>query len=121
MEQGRADANPVIGTARNDEQSRDRVLAPAELRTVWNALGADDFGDIMRLLALTAQRAGEIAGLAFPEIHDDLIVLPRERTKNDCSHVVPLSGPAKAILSKREQQGGRRRHAGSHTRNTSRT
>ena len=107
MEQGRADANPVIGTARNEERSRDRVLAPAELRAIWDALDDNDFGDIVRLLALTAQRASEIAGLSFPEIHDDTIVLPAKRTKNSRSHVVPLSAAAKAILDKHKQEGER--------------
>jgi integrase len=59
------------------------------------------------LLALTAQRASEIAGLSFPEIHDDTIVLPAERTKNSRSHVVPLSAAAKAILDKHKQEGER--------------
>jgi integrase len=107
MEQGRADANPVIGTARNREQSRERVLAPAELRAIWSALGDDDFGDILRLLSLTGQRAGEIAGLMFSEIHDGMIVLGGDRTKNHRAHVVPLSDPAKSILAKREKQGDR--------------
>jgi integrase len=107
MEQGRADANPVIGTARNEEQSRDRVLAPAELRAIWDALDDDDFGDIVRLLALTAQRASEIAGLSFPELHDGTIVLPGERTKNSRSHVVPLSAAAKVILDRHKQEDER--------------
>jgi len=82
IEQGLLEANPVIGTKKNEEQSRERVLTPNELRAIWNALGDDHFGDIIRLLALTGQRAAEIAGLRRSEIHGDLIVLPGERTKN---------------------------------------
>jgi len=33
----------------------------------------------------------EIAGLRDSEIHDDLIILPGERTKNGRPHVVPLA------------------------------
>jgi integrase len=98
MQQGLVDGNPVIGTARNQERPRDRVLEPAELRLIWNALGADDFGNIIKLLALTGQRASEIAGLCWSEVRDDLIVLSGERTKNHRPHTVPLSGAARAIL-----------------------
>jgi integrase len=107
MEQGIADTNTVIGTARHKEQSRDRVLAPAELRLIWNALSDDDFGSIIKLLALTGQRAAEIAGLCRSEIADGTIVLPAERTKNHRPHIVPLSPAAAAIIEaqpKREKR-----------------
>ena len=107
IEQGIAETNPVIGTSRHEEQSRDRVLAPAELRAIWNALGDDDFGSIIKLLALTGQRAAEIAGLCWSEIADDTIVLPGERTKNHRPHIIPLSDAAAAIIAalpKREER-----------------
>jgi integrase len=107
MEKGFADTNPVTNTARNKEQSRDRVLAPAELRAIWGALGEDDFGAIIKLLALSGQRAGEIAGLCWSEIADDTIVLPGERTKNHRPHVVPLSAPAAAIIAEQPRRGDR--------------
>ena len=107
MEQGRADGNPVIGTTRNKEESRDRVLTPPELRLIWSELGDDDFADIVRLLALTGQRAGEIAGLTHSEMHDAQITLEKERTKNDRAHVVPLSAAAMAIIAKHEKRDDR--------------
>ena len=64
IENGHADLNPIIGTKKNEEQSRDRVLTPSELRLIWNALGDDDHGSIVKLLALTGQRESEIAGSA---------------------------------------------------------
>jgi integrase len=100
MQQGVADINPVIGTMRNEEQSRDRVLTPSELRLIWNELGDDDFGAIIKLLALTGQRAAEIAGLSWSEIaDDDTIILAGERTKNHRPHTVPLSAAAAAIIA----------------------
>src|SRR5262249_32698608 len=57
------------------------------------------FGAIMKLLALTGQRGGEIAGLSWSEVQDDRLVLPGERTKNHRPHDVPLSTPARAILN----------------------
>ena len=63
----------------------------------------------MRLLALTGQRANEIAALRWSEIGDGVIVLPSERTKNHRVHRVPLSAPARAIL---EAQPHRTNEAG---------
>jgi integrase len=100
VEQSLAETNPVIGTSLNKETSRDRVLLPAELRAIWAALPDDHFGSIMKLLALTGQRADEIASLGWSEIHGNMIVLPKERTKNSRPHVVPLSQAAFAIIEK---------------------
>jgi integrase len=96
-------ANPVLGTERKKEISRDRVLSGDELAAVWNALEDDHYGAIVKLLILTGQRADEIASLRWSEIGEGAITLPPERLKNKGGksrkpHVVPLSGPAHAIL-----------------------
>jgi integrase len=107
MQRGHADVNPVIGTEKNKEQSRDRVLTPAELRIIWNAAGADDYGSIVKLLALTGQRESEIGSLRRTEINEALIILPPERTKNRRPHVVPLSPAALAIVAAQELRDDR--------------
>jgi integrase len=108
IQHGRADANPVVNTAKNGEQSRDRVLTPSELRLIWNGLGDDNqYAAIIRLLALTGQRASEIAGLRRSEIHGDQLILPGERTKNGRDHVLPLSGIAAQILEQQQNRNGR--------------
>ena len=62
MGEGLADANPVIGTNKaSSEVSRDHVMTDAELTTVWRACREDDYGRIVRLLMLTAQRRDEVA------------------------------------------------------------
>jgi integrase len=104
---GLVDANPVMGTERNKEYSRERVLAAAELRTIWNALEDDHYGAIVKLLALTAQRAGEIGGLCWSEIGDKAITLSGERTKNKRAHVIPLSETARAIIAKQPHRADR--------------
>ena len=91
IQRGHAELNPVIGTEKNKEQSRARVLTPAELRLIWNAAGDDDYGSIVKLLALTGQRENEIGSLCHSEIYDAEIILPEQRTKNGRPHVVPLS------------------------------
>jgi integrase len=88
---------------KRDEKSRDRVLSLPELKAIWDACRDDDYGDILRLLILTGQRANEIAALRWDEVHDEMIVLPGERTKNHRAHVVPLSDAAKALLEKRDR------------------
>ena len=99
IQRAHAELNPVIGTEKNKEQSRARVLTPAELRLVWNAAGDDHYGSIVKLLALTGQRETEIGSLRHSEIHDNEIILPAERTKNARPHVVPLSPLALDIIA----------------------
>jgi integrase len=101
MTQGFIDHNPVIGTAKNPEASRDRVLAPNELAGIWNNVADDQYGAILKVLMLSGQRAGEIGGLRWSEVDLDknVILLPASRTKNGHSHVVPLSGPMRNILA----------------------
>jgi integrase len=48
---------------------------------------------------LTRCRAGEIGGLCWNEIRDDVIVLPADRVKNKHAHLVPLALPALAVLA----------------------
>jgi len=95
------EANPVINThTAGDESPRTRVLENAEVKIVWNALGDDDYGTIVKLLRLTAQRLNETAGLRWDEVDFDRnrIVLPPERCKNGRGHHVPMSGTVRALL-----------------------
>ena len=104
---GRAvDHNPVTGTLRTEEKSRERVLSYDELRLIWNALEEDHFGAIIKLLALTGQRAAEISGLRRTELQGDAFTLPPERTKNGLEHTVPLSEPARAIIAAQPRRQG---------------
>jgi integrase len=96
--EGLITSNAVTGTKRTDENSRERVLNPAELRQIWNSLEDDQFGAIIKLLALTGQRASEIAGLRWSELKNGAVVLPPDRTKNAREHVVPLSDAAQRII-----------------------
>ena len=103
LTEGLVDANPVAGTAKADEGgSRERVLTPDELLTLWRSLGDDPFSNVLRLLLLTGQRRNEIGHLRWSEIDltRKMIVLPAERVKNSRQHEVPLSTQALAILSR---------------------
>jgi integrase len=94
------EGNVASYTNKREEKSRERVLSDAELKAIWSACQEDDYGDIIKLLMLTGQRANEIASLHWDEVHDEQIVLPGERTKNHRAHVIPVSEPVKAILAK---------------------
>jgi integrase len=93
--------NPVIGTNKpKDSTPRDRVLSNTELAAIWNACEDDDYGRIVRLLALTGCRREEIGGMLWSEIDLDkaTLSLPKERVKNNCAHVVPLTPLALKII-----------------------
>jgi integrase len=107
MREGLIDANPVIGTNRQLEKSRERVLSDAELKVIWDATADNsDYSTIVRVLMLTSQRADEIAALRWSEIVDDEIKLPATRTKNSRPHVVPIVPAVQAILNSRERREG---------------
>ena len=100
MKQGLLESNPAAFTDRRPEKSRDRVLTADELRRIWNALQANAYGAIVRLLILTGARREEIGALRWSEVDLEkaLITLPPERVKNKRDRIIVLSTPALAIL-----------------------
>jgi Integrase len=110
MGEGLAEINPVIGTNKaTEEVSRDHVIRDAELAAIWNACRDDDYGRIVRLLILTAQRRDEVGAMDAEEIDEvqALWAIPRERTKNGLPHDVPLSKAALEILHDAPRRIGR--------------
>jgi integrase len=105
--EGFIELNPVAGTAKAEESgTRERVLSEAELGALWTALEDDQFGDIVRLLILTAQRREEIGSLRWSEVDFDrgLIALPPARTKNKRLHEIPISPLARSILKRQPRR-----------------
>jgi integrase len=105
-------ANPVAGTNRPPPtKARDRVLTDDELRSIWRACGSDEYGRIVRLLMLTAQRRNEVGGLRWDELTYATTAsgitaqwtLPAERAKNHTAHTVPLLPQAVALLPPRRR------------------
>jgi integrase len=107
MREGLVLANPVVNTNKRQEQPRERVLTDAELRMVWRALDNSEYGIIVRLLILTAQRRNEIAALRWSEIDygRSVISLPGERTKNGKPHEIPMSEAVRSLLTARPKNG----------------
>jgi integrase len=100
------DANPLDGMGKPAEAtSSNRVLSEEEIRTLWSGLStalprSAQCQRIIKLCLVTAQRVGEVAGMARAEL--DLAArewrLPGSRTKNGHPHVVPLSDLALQII-----------------------
>ena len=103
MSEGLVQSNPTIGVTRRQETPRDRVLSDDELKRVWLAANNGDSGIIVRLLILTAQRRGEIAGLRWDEIdfNTGVFSLAGTRTKNGRPHTVPITPTTRTLLQSR--------------------
>lgn len=109
------------------EKQRDRVLTQEEIQTFWHKLEspqdsapverrrqkakqqparlemAPEVRAALRLILVTAQRPGEVAGMAWGEIDGEWWTLPSERSKNGLAHRIPLTKTALEIIGERTQ------------------
>jgi integrase len=92
--------------------SRDRTLNEWEIPIVWQAIEEHNsvFSDFAKLLLLTGQRRGEVAGLSWDDLSDfdgqsPQWEIPGERTKNGRAHIVPLAPQCVQILTERPRVG----------------
>ncbi|MGO9264366.1 MAG: tyrosine-type recombinase/integrase [Candidatus Binataceae bacterium] len=109
LDRGMVEHNPAYKVANpGEEHQRDRVLGNAEIRALWKALDGEpiQIAAPFRLALLTAQRRGEVLGMAWSELDLDggWWTIPAERAKNKLTHRVPLAPQALAIL--RERRAG---------------
>ncbi|HZF95692.1 MAG TPA: integrase arm-type DNA-binding domain-containing protein [Allosphingosinicella sp.] len=109
VNRGDIERSPLEGIeAPKAVSSRDRVLADAELRAVWEAAGAvgRPFDCLYRMLLLTGQRRDEVARMDWSELDrgSALWTLPAARSKNKQPNLVPLSDLARRCLD--ELAGG---------------
>ena len=97
------EADPTAGVRKPaKEVARDRVLTDDEIRALWDGterLGRP-FGLVLRLMLLTAQREGEVAGMCWSELDLEgrTWTIPGARAKNGKPHIVHLSGLAIEVL-----------------------
>jgi integrase len=98
-------------TPPSPENKRERVLNDVEIKRVWEAAESlgQPFGPIVKLLLLTGARRDEVAGMRWSEIKlgERIWTIPKERSKNDRAHVIPLSDTAMAILQSLPRIGDR--------------
>lgn len=84
-------------------RSRDRVLQDSEIRTFWDNAQHCGLHTLtalaLKLILVTGQRPGEVAGMQWDEIGEaDWIIPASRRGKTDTIHHVPLTGTAMALL-----------------------
>ncbi|MFD1986826.1 tyrosine-type recombinase/integrase [Mesorhizobium newzealandense] len=96
--------NPAKGIERNDEQKRHRYLSPAELLKLTEALTRledQQAANIFRLLLLTGARRGEVQAAKWEQIDlaSGVWTKPGATTKQKTMHRVPLSAPARVLLT----------------------
>ena len=84
-------------------RTRDRVLTPQELRAVLSTAGSAGIRTIVTVLAVTAQRRGEIAALRSEWINHSnaVITFPKTITKNGREHVLPVPTAVLELLPMR--------------------
>ena len=91
------------------EVERDRVVSDAEISAIWHGTGHAGVvaGSFVRVLLLTAQRRSEVATMRWQDLNLDTRVwtLPREATKSNRSHEVPLSAIVIEIMSQIPRAG----------------
>jgi integrase len=95
-------ASPAIQIDRpGQETERERSLTADEIRIAWAAFDqfGYPFGPLFKMLLVTGQRRGEVAGMRWSEITADGWRLPSERSKNSKGHLAPLSSLAREILA----------------------
>lgn len=94
--------NPLQSFKQGKAKRRKRILSDEELRAVWQAshrIGGL-FGAIVKLLIVTGQRRGEIAGLldTFFSHNQQTVSLPGSLTKNHLDHTFPVGRLAASLL-----------------------
>ena len=118
-ERGIIEHSPLTGMRRPREKARSRVLTDAEIKLLWAALDLENMEmDIYRvtklalkLILLTGQRPGEVAGMAWAEIDEESEVgavwnIPGSRIKNKEPQRVPLCPMALEIIEEARLYSG---------------
>jgi integrase len=105
--------NPCRNIERNYEGKRRRYLSGDELERLTKALAEHpdkQAADIIRLLLLTGCRRGEALSMRWADVDLTNAVWskPGSTTKQRSDHIVPLSAPARQLLSDIAEQTGKR-------------
>jgi integrase len=98
------DDNPASGIERNHEEARQRFLSGEELRRLIEAIAVHPnqaAANAVRLLLLTGARRSEVLGATWDQfdLETGVWTKPSAHTKQKRVHRVPLSGPARQLLT----------------------
>ncbi|MGD0432097.1 MAG: tyrosine-type recombinase/integrase [Acetobacteraceae bacterium] len=96
--------NPARGVPKSPEHRREKFLTPAEIARLSEALAAHPervSANVVRLLLLTGARKGETLSATWPEfdLAAGVWTKPSAATKTGKLHRIPLSAPARQLLS----------------------
>jgi integrase len=96
--------NPAKHVERNVEEKRKRYLSGDELARLLKALAEypnQKLANIFRLLLLSGARRGEVRAMKWADVdlEKGVWTKPASTTKQKSDHVVPLSAPARQLLS----------------------
>ena len=113
VKRGVLDASPCIEIdAPAKEKHRERVLTEEEIKKFWIGLDQAKMSDgtklALKLLLVTAQRKGEVTQTEWAEIDfkKGWWTIPKEKSKNERTHRVPLSKMAIDILKQAKELSG---------------
>jgi integrase len=106
--QMRAD-NPAKGIERNVEHKRKRYLTPTEQARLMDAFEAhpdQQAVNVFRLCLLTGCRSGEAMAMRWDDVElaRGVWTKPGSTTKQQATHIVPLSAPVKQLLARLRQE-----------------
>jgi integrase len=113
VKRGVLDASPCVEIdAPAKENHRERFLAEEEIKKFWFGLDNAKMSDgtilALKLLLITAQRKGEVTQAEWSEI--DLKkgwwTIPKEKSKNERTHRVPISKMASDIFKQAKELSG---------------
>jgi integrase len=116
LDRGMVEHNPAYKVANpGEEHQRDRVLTQTEIRALWTALEKqpDPIAAVFKLALLTAQRRGEVLGMAWSELDLDAVwwTIPgrarQEQTRPSRTLVVPSAGDPWVAAGTRSRRGVR--------------
>lgn len=106
VERGVIEASPVVYITERQPKPARKAMTPEQIRTWWNGVNAvpPRVMIALRLLLLTGQRPGEVAGIRVAEIVLDAEAgptwsIPAERRKNGRPHAVALVPEAVEIVA----------------------
>ena len=107
-----ATIKPAKVSRRMTPKSRGRVLDDAEILALWgNAEGCGIHrmtALALKLILVTGQRPGEVAGMRWDEVDGAVWTIPASRRgKTETEHSVPLTGTALALLEKAKAEASR--------------
>lgn len=103
---------PAAIDRRMKNNNRGRVMEDTEIRAFWTA--TDDCGMhkltalVLKLILVTGQRPGEVAGMRWDEISGNVWTIPASRRgKTEDDHSVPLTATALEIIKRAKAEVAR--------------